>query len=54
MVKFFRSQWQDAIPFIAFWVLNAAEGKWSKILAGVLTVYWFGVILFRYCWKDHV
>lgn len=54
MVKFFKSDWNDAIPFLAFWILQADHMNqlWPKVLAGVLTVYWAGVIIFRYCWND--
>ncbi len=53
MVKFFKSQWQDVIPIITFWILSSpGEGLWQYVLAGVLTLYWFTVIMFRYWWKD--
>jgi hypothetical protein len=55
MVKFFRSQWQDAIPLIAFIILSSrSEGIWQYFVAGFLAVYWSAVILFRYWWKDYV
>ena len=67
MVKFFKSQWQDVIPFFALAILLIDHiHLCPKILAGTLSVYWviLNIFLIRkdtqlgmrryYKWKENV